>query len=207
MKNKKIKVFIFAVMSVLISCQKSDLETTEPLDTQEVVENAAKITLDNGNSIYFQEINDGHLSGTFIMEESDCESCGTLNALTQEFGGDLSEREVFWALSEPGTPIPAFIDTPTNEKSTKSQFSQPQGWARTTQRAINPIFVAQPTIACNNNNFTGSIAGGFLGEPDFVRLDKTPANYSAFKNDCSNVPASYCENGSRYRYIALYSNI
>ncbi|MEW7279426.1 hypothetical protein ABW636_12600 [Aquimarina sp. 2201CG1-2-11] len=208
MKNTKIKVLIFTMVSVLISCQKTDLDATEPLDTQEVSEDVAKITLDNGNSIYFQEINDEHLTGTFIMEESDCESCGTLNALTQEFGGDLSEREIFWALSEPGAAIPNFLDTPTKQKSTESRFSEPQGWARTTtQRTISPIFVAQPTVACNNNNFTSSIAGGFLGAPDFIRLDKTPGNYNAFKNDCSNVPASYCENGTRYRYIAQYSNI
>ncbi len=208
MKNTKISVLIFSVMLVLISCQKSDLNSLEPVDTKEVSEDVAKVTLDNGNAIYFQEINDGEITGTFIMEESDCESCATLNTLKQEFGDDMSQKDIFWALSKPGTSLPAFLGKVAKDGSDKKAFVEPQGWAREmAQRSITPVFVSQPTVACNNNNFKGSIAGGFLGEPDFIRLDKTPGTYSAFKNDCNNVPSSYCTKGTRYRYIAQYNNI
>ena len=40
-----------------------------------------------------------------------------------------------------------------------------------------------------------------------MRLDKKLESYAPFQEDCANVPQSYCQKGSRYRYLAQFSNI
>lgn len=71
-----------------------------------------------------------------------------------------------------------------------------------------PTATAAPKdLACNNNNFKSSTGGGFLSNSPFIRTDKTPNNYSAFKPD-----AYYPGNGQawgkpRFKYIARFNNI
>jgi hypothetical protein len=45
-------------------------------------------------------------------------------------------------------------------------------------------------LACDDASFTGSITGGFLSDSPFIRVNKTPENYSAFNNDCYNPAAN-----------------
>ncbi len=71
-----------------------------------------------------------------------------------------------------------------------------------------PTATAAPTdLACNNNSFKSSVIGGFLSNNPFIRTDKTPKNYGAFKPD-----AYYPGNGQawgkpRFKYIARFNNI
>ncbi|MFH7025704.1 MAG: hypothetical protein ACHBN1_09925 [Heteroscytonema crispum UTEX LB 1556] len=62
-------------------------------------------------------------------------------------------------------------------------------------------------LACNNNDFTSSIGGGFLSNNPFIRTDKRPNNYSAFKEDCLNPGVGECWGKPRYRYYARWNNI
>ncbi|WP_315791602.1 hypothetical protein [Fischerella sp. JS2] len=80
----------------------------------------------------------------------------------------------------------------------------------TTQTITQPPSTQTQTedLACNNDNFTSSIAGGFLSNNPFIRTDKTPNNHSAFKTDCLNPAANgQCWGQPRYRYYARWNNI
>ena len=207
MKNFKIKLLTLASILTLISCEQKEYVTDDAEISGIEVKSSTEIKLENGNIIRIQEINDGQLQGTFIMEESDCQSCSTLNNLFEASQKDLNEQEIFWALSEPGTAIPKFLKAKeVNSGIKKSSVSQ--GWARnlTTDLPIGTSIVTR-TVACNNSDFTSSIAGGFLGNPEFVALDKTPSNYAGFVNDCAGLPNSYCNKGTRYRLQAVMHNI
>ncbi|MEM6830793.1 MAG: hypothetical protein AAF551_09780, partial [Bacteroidota bacterium] len=204
--NYKISLLGVLMILSIMSCDQTDIETQKVFQSN--LENSTSITLDNGNIIRFQRINDGEIDGTFMVEESDCESCSVLKNLYEVTSEDLTESEVFWALSSPGTPIPTFLQDDVSPSGRKSTLSKEQGWGTAeSQPFISPIIIARPKIACHNESFTGSIAGGFLGEPDFVRLDKTPDTYGPFIEDCDNVSPLYCTKGERYRYTATYSGI
>lgn len=176
----------------LVSCEQNNYEPEEvtPPLTQVTEET---ISLKNGTQLLFKQIDDGDLQGTFILEESSCSSCSELQKLSELLGRDFNTKEAFWAYSTPKTQIPAFLEIK------KSDFEQPQGWARNLSLDLPIGNEGTPSrvMACKNSNFTSSIAGGFLGNPEFVALDKTPTNYTGFVNDCASVPASYCSKGPR----------
>ncbi|EZH71864.1 hypothetical protein ATO12_05650 [Aquimarina atlantica] len=198
-------------MIFLISCEKSDHFVEDQDVSSEIEESSdtdAKIILSNGNSIRFHQINDGELQGTFLLEESDCESCSVLNNITKIAGKDISEADIFWALSEPGTVIPSFLKNGNNSFDQKN--SKQQGWARNVALDLPITIETNPSrtiVACKNSNFTGSIAGGFLGNPEFVALDKTPNNYNGFVDDCANLSPSACNKGTRYKLHAVMHGI
>lgn len=71
-----------------------------------------------------------------------------------------------------------------------------------------PIQAQNADLACNNANFTSSIAGGFLSNNPFIRTDRTPNNYSAFNEDCFNPAVGpECWGKPRYEYYARWNNI
>ncbi|TPN87699.1 hypothetical protein [Aquimarina algicola] len=204
----KINYIFFLVICFMVSCDKNEaiIDTENIAEINEISNQETKILLDNGNSIRFQQIDDGELKGTFILEESTCEDCSVLNNITEMNGKELSTEEIFWALSKPGANVPEFLKTNLSKKS----ITKEQGWARETvltfpnRIEITPI---RAVVACKNSNFTSSIAGGFLGEPEFVALDKTPNNYNGFVNDCASLTPSACNKGPKYRLHAVMNNI
>jgi len=204
--NFKTYVCIIFCSLFIISCEKTEYPTDSTILDQEISENKAEVILENGNKISFHNIEDGELKGTFLLEESDCNECSVL-ANINEMNDNISEEEIFWALSEPGTPVPSFLTI--KNKNTLNKTSESQGWAR--NAAINlPIGIAgnpRRTIACKNSSFTNSIAGGFLGTPEFVALDKTPNNYQGFVNDCASLSPSACNKGTRYKLHAVMNDI
>ncbi len=210
MNHTKIAFLICFVLLTLCSCEKNEIDTppefTTSQNTSGSSENFAKITLNDGNEISFYSIDDKQLSGVFLLEESDCGECSALDNLSKVSENKLSGQEIFWALSEPGTHVPHFLKETSNNTKSKNGTSLAQGWGRNTEK-ISPIIIGTLPIACNNSYFTNSIADGFIGTPEFVRLDKTPANYSAFKNDCANLAPSACNNGPRYKFSKTYSGI
>lgn len=206
MFNLKFYHILFPVLLFLISCEKTDYSEVEEESIKEISEVSdieTKVTLSNGNTIRFHQIDDGEVKGTFLLEESECGECSVLNEINELAGKELSEEEVFWALSESGSPVPSFLKT-------ENEDLQQQGWAR--EIAVKFTigdFEKNPTrkVACNNENFTSSIAGGFLGDPEFVALDKTPNTYNGFVNDCANLNQSMCSKGPRYRLHAVMRGI
>ncbi len=201
---------MYSLVILLISCEKTEIKepTTNSLEQlSEISDTEAKIILDNGNIIRFHKIDDGELQGAFIMEESDCSECSVLNTISELTGKEFSEQEAFWALSQPGTRIPSFLKM--KNTSIHSKNIEEQGWARNAGMNF-PIEIATPPsrriVACKNSNFTSSIAGGFLGNPEFVELDKTPNNYQGFVNDCASLSPSACNKGPRYRLHAVMNN-
>ncbi|MDH7447418.1 hypothetical protein [Aquimarina sp. 2201CG14-23] len=212
MFNLKYKLLTIILLLFIVSCEKTDSIITDS-DTKEeiseVSDDEAKIVLTNGNIIRFHRINDGDLKGTFLLEESDCQECSVLNNITELAGRELSEQEIFWALSESGTQIPSFLKLKKEDIASKSSELQEQGWARGVALDLPITNEGNPTriVACKNSDFTSSIAYGFLGTPEFVALDKTPNNYNGFVNDCASVPASYCNKGPRYKLHAVMNKI
>ncbi len=212
MKILKINLMIMIGLFSFISCEKTEqteIEATIADELVEISDTEANVVLSNGNKIRFHQIDDGEFNGVFILEESDCDQCSILNNITDLADKELSEEEIFWALSEPGTPIPSFLASKNTIANAKNNALQSQGWARSI--AVDfPIGIdpnPRRVIACKNRNFTSSIAYGFLGKPEFVALDKTPNTYNGFVNDCASVPASYCNKGPRYRLHAVMNGI
>jgi len=196
----------------LVSCEKIDsIETNiSDLDSfSEISETEAKVTLANGNTIRFHKIDDGELQGTFILEESDCNECSMLNSIAEFSGREISDQEIFWALTEPGTQIPSFLKIPKKDTTVKNPKLQEQGWARNAALDLPLADEGIPSriIACKNSDFTSSIAYGFLGTPEFVELDKTPNTYNGFVNDCASIPGFYCNKGPRYKLYATMHKI
>ncbi|WP_299244868.1 hypothetical protein [uncultured Aquimarina sp.] len=212
MRNLKISLWIYSCIFLLASCEKTDITESKDNNSEqlsEVSSTEAKITLSNGNTIRFHNIDDGQLKGTFILEESDCNECSVLSNINKLAGRELSEQEAFWALSNPGTRVPSFLEINKKDALSKNLELQQQGWARDAALDL-PIAdegIPRRIIACKNSDFTSSIAYGFLGTPEFVALDKTPNNYNGFVNDCASVPASYCNKGPRYRLHAVMNKI
>ncbi len=71
---------------------------------------------------------------------------------------------------------------------------------------------AHAQIACDNDSFQSSVTGGFLPDaptPDYVDLDKTPANYpGGFIDDCFPNPNGLgCWGEPRYKLYATFNNI
>ncbi len=207
MKNLKINVLVFAMMLCLMSCEKGDVESLEPTistETTNLSNDVEKITFDNGTQVSFYKIDDGELKGVFLLEEADCGDCSAVNAASILAKKELTEQEMFWALSKPGTVVPDFLKAINSEKSANIK---PQGWGRDAINKLSPMEQRGATIACNNNSFTSSIAYGFIGNPEFIRLDKTPNNYGPFVNDCANLGPVGCDNGQKYRYTATFAGI
>ncbi|AXT51755.1 hypothetical protein D1818_13215 [Aquimarina sp. BL5] len=212
MKNSKYSFWLYSFVLLLFSCEKADVNESKTNSLEQhskISDSKAKITLSNGNIVRFQKIDDGELKGTFILEESDCNECSVLENITKLAGKEVSEQEVFWALSEPGTQVPSFLKIKHGETLAKNSELQEQGWARDVAVDFPIGNEGNPTrvIACKNSDFTSSIAYGFLGTPEFVALDKTPNNYFGFINDCASIPASYCNKGPRYKLHAVMNGI
>ncbi len=207
MKNLKINLLVFAMTLFFISCEKEDVISAEPSISTEVLNASSeveKITFDNGTQVSFYKIDDGNMKGVFLLEEADCGDCSAVNAVSILAKKELTEQEMFWALSNPGTIVPEFLKEINN---TKSAMIKPQGWGRNAINKLSDTEQKMATIACNNNSFTSSIAYGFIGNPEFIRLDKTPNNYAPFVNDCANLGPVGCDNGQKYRYTATFSGI
>lgn len=164
----------------------------------------ADLDLKNGNTLHFYGQEEG-VKGVLVLEEGDCSGCSALADLASITGKDLNPMEIFWALSAPQTKIPMALHRlfPKQKSNTKSQ-----GWAINLINSTPNTAGKMADLACNNASFQSSIAGGFLGTPEYVRLDKRPNNYSAFKNDCFNPAANgQCWGNPRYKLTAQYSNI
>jgi hypothetical protein len=77
----------------------------------------------------------------------------------------------------------------------------------------HPVKAQSNDLACNNENFTSSITGGFLSNNPFIRTDKTPKNYSAFKKETlhplfnPDIPITNVDYKPRYSYTATFNNI
>lgn len=72
----------------------------------------------------------------------------------------------------------------------------------------NAVTTRQADLACTNSSFTSSIAGGFLSNNPFIRLDKTPNNYNAFQTYCFNpAAAGECWGAPRYMYTAVWNQV
>ncbi|WP_299433394.1 hypothetical protein [uncultured Aquimarina sp.] len=212
MKKFKISIWMYSFAILLFACEKTDFDESKsnsPEQLSKISDTEAKITLANGNIVRFHKIDDGELQGTFIMEESDCNECSILNNITEIAGRELSDQEAFWALSQPGTKVPSFLERKKEDISSKKNELQQQGWAReiASDFPITDEGIPTRVIACKNQDFTSSIAYGFLGTPEFIALDKTPDNYFGFVNDCASVPGSYCNKGPRYKLHAVMSGI
>ncbi|WP_378180778.1 hypothetical protein [Aquimarina sp. SS2-1] len=212
MRKLNINIWMYSFILLLISCEKTDIHESKINNSEQLTKTSdteAKITLSNGNTIRFHKIDDGELKGAFILEESDCNECSVLNNITKIAGKELSEQEAFWALSEPGTEIPTFLQLKNEEIPSKNSELQQQGWARNValDLPLGNEGIPRRVIACKNSDFTSSIAYGFLGTPEFVELDKTPNNYNGFVNDCASIPASYCNKGPRYKLHAVMNKI
>ncbi|GAA4110820.1 hypothetical protein GCM10022393_08120 [Aquimarina addita] len=210
MKKLKISIWL-SMLCITISCEKTDnlsIASDSIKEISKITDAEATIILENGNSIRFHEIDDGALQGFFLLEESDCGTCSALNTISESSGTPLSGEEIFWALSEPGTIVPSFLETKSDIANAKST-ALAQGWARevTSDFPILGEEIPSRTLACKNSNFTSSIAGGFLGNPEFVALDKTPNTYKGFINDCANLTPSACNKGPRYRLHAVMKGI
>ncbi len=166
----------------------------------------ADLELSNGNTLHFygEESVD---SGILVLENGTCSACSALTDLENLTKKELSPVEIYWALSKPGTVIPALIQ----EKGGVKILNKVQGWARNqiNKVAINKEEATKAAdLACNNASFTSTITGGFNGNPDYVRLDKTPNTYSSFRNDCYNPAANgECWGAPRYKLAAQFSNI
>ncbi len=205
MKKIRITSIIFTVLS-LLACEQTEILTDETI--QQSSKNDKRISslvLENQNKLSFINYDNDDI---FILEETDCASCSVLDNIMSLSKEEWSEAEIFWALSKEGTKVPAFLQL---DQKTGKTLSKPQGWARNQVQTSDSKGFENPQpstiVACENSNFTSSIAGGFLGDPEFVRLDKKPINYSAFKDDCSNLSSAMCQKGKRYRYTATFSNI
>lgn len=233
MKKLKIGILMFSWMVFFTSCEKENASTEGPIQAKEDIEDTsgieieqdlpiddfleikrnaglptlADIDLDNGNQLHFYG-QEGEASGVFILEEGDCSGCSALSDLQSLTGKELNAYDVFWALSKPGKTVPNVLEKEKPKSHSRNALAQ--GWAREklTLKTDNSQ-AKMGTVACNNTSFQNSIAGGsFLGgAPNFVRLDKTPDNYSAFKNDCFAPGNGQCWGNPRFKYTSTYSGI
>ena len=144
MKNLKINLLVFAMTLFFISCEKEDVASAEPIISTEVENSSSdveKITFDNGTQISFYKIDDGNMKGVFLLEEADCGDCSEVSADSILAKKELTEQEIFWALSNPGTIVPEFLKEINNNKSA---IIKPQGWGR---NAINKLSDAEQKMA------------------------------------------------------------
>ncbi len=174
------------------------------LTTNEQLPSLADILLANGNTLHFYA-QEEDVSGVLVLEEGACSGCSALADIEAAVGKEVNARDIFWAISTSGTAVPAILD----ELYPVAKTRQPaQGWMRDQlTTSVSGVQSKAADVACNNASFQSSIAGGFLGSPEYVRLDKRPNNYNAFKSDCYNVGLGQCWGNPRYKLIAKFSNI
>lgn len=204
MKTFKIAhIFLVGVMLSLLSCEQPEALTDQVVQGLSE-ERSISLVLENQNKLSFINYDGDEV---FILEESECSDCSVLDNIISLSKKELSEAEIFWALSKRGEEVPDFLKM---DQSASKTVSKEQGWARS--QVQNPVKMgfenneSSTIVACKNSKFTSGIVGGFLGNPEFIRLDKKPINYSSFKNDCSNLSDAMCQKGKRYRYSATFNN-
>ena len=211
------------VVALLSSCQKEQLKTEEhqgtdlslsEIESASLLAKAAKTTananestlitlsLENGNKLEFFELETADTDDFLVLESHDCTDCSALATIASKMGEDnYTAHDIFWAFSKPGTPVP---DKLVAQQKTLNITSQLQGWALTKMEA--EASSRGNGIACNNNSFRNSIAGGFLSGPTWIGYDKTPNRYSSFYEDCLDPFNNGRCVGDRYQYNATYHN-
>ncbi len=203
MCKSKLSILFYLVFMSFLSCNKEEIETIGLTEQDNSSKKTAEILLSNGIKVSFIQVKDSEVDGVFILEEGDCLNCSALTALKQHSSKDLSSNEIFWALSNPGTAIPSFLEKPSSDQQ---KMTIQQGWGRSLQLKSSNDTVdekaSSSVIACKNRDFLQGVATA-----DFVRLDKTPENYRSFINDCNKPGTASCSKGTRYRYAATFNNV
>jgi len=176
----------------------------EPLET-------TAVRLDNGNEVHFFNLDDPGVQGTLLLESLEAGKPSALSALEDVLGEKLDPTEVFWALSEPGTPVPELFSPPSESAAKKlqpSRLAMEQGWAREllALHSEEGSFDKAPDLACNNDWFK-SLVPNRSGWTGSTRLDRTRDNYpSEFTSDCIPVDGNCAGYGPRYRYEITTGN-
>lgn len=139
-------------------------------------ENAARV-LDafetpGGGRIEFVEVHTGDAGGVLVVEQSGAGGL-TLDRLSRAAGGPLNATDVYHSLMHPsdddGTVLSRIV-----ELAGPVGLERPRGWGIDVLHERAPVILAASRqVACDNEDFTSSVPGGFLPQVK-KRLDTGP---------------------------------
>jgi hypothetical protein len=156
----------------------------------------ATVTTPTGSTLRFLQIRAEGADGVLVLEGGD-DGALVLDRLLDHAGVELGAREIFAAVTGPGTEIPEALPS----KGAEEAASLPRGWAID---LIEPVTTMSGSeFACNNDSFTSSTPGGLLADV-FTRLDTNDEqNPSLWDSDCYAPGDGHCY-GDSNEYNALW---
>lgn len=217
MKTRKTSVILTVALGLcFVACKKEELVVDEPqmqdgklvyqteteIPKPDYVEPKPDIKLENGSELFFMEVEGA--DAMLVVEGQDCEDCSALEYIQSIKGENVTDLEIFWAFSTPGTVMPE----PLMKKQANVQISAAQGWAIKGLNESKPLAATKSSsVACNNSTFQSGTWYG--GSPNYVRLDRKQSTHpNAFLSDCYNPAANgQCWGAPRYKYRAQYNGI
>jgi hypothetical protein len=145
----------------------------------------AELALPNGSTLHFVEFDERNVA---VLEVQKAGSAGLADLAG--LPADASAADVFFALSPPGTAVPARLAA----AAPRSRDARPQGWARAQLEQSSAL----STGNCNDTSFQNAVNGhGYndRGTPDF-RLNQVPRTSGHFDVDHNYAPG----NGQSYTF-------
>ena len=190
---------------LLLSAAKTD-HTDSPFPLNKANSGLISLPVSNGNLIQIFQYAEAGMEHNLIIESGECERCSSLDLFFKTLGKKPTAEELIWAL----TPRSRNIEDAALHNKFASDVQQ--NWlndliAKNRENGTEQGNSATD-LACGNNSFKSSIAGGFHGSVDYIRLDKRPNNYSNFNSDCYNPAVNgQCWGAPRYRLSPQFTNI
>lgn len=167
---------------------------------------AESVLLDNGNTLYFfsDSPEDSKIKSTLVVEKGHKERISAIGLLEAEFGNDVTPEEIYHAFTSDEVEFDTLPDRSANRQ---------RGWGIKILRKaeIKRLKQAESVqistsalstdLACNNDSFKNFYNWALRSAaPNYLRLDKTPATFSGFTDDCYNPAANgQCWGEPRYR--------
>ncbi|MDI1436568.1 hypothetical protein [Polyangium sorediatum] len=202
-----------------LDTQEVDLETEAARDSQDStgqqgssMEQLAVLEVASGHTLTFvSTFSEGDTErGSLVIESMETMRPSVFTHLGEKLGEDVKHGDLFYALSEPGTPVPEAL-----RGSITAGAKEQQGWAK---RALEESLKAPSggiqtlaaDIACDNDALAAAAPSNY--PTVFERLDKTPATYASFElASCYQPPTWWygiCfDAGERYNYSAYWTGL
>ncbi len=171
---KNFKVILFGILGLLVlsACQNTSApapSVTNGSDSTEV-----EVNLSNGNTLEFAY--EQETDSVLVIESGEDNSASAIKTLADN-DNEPTPLGMFWAFSDPGTPVPTFLTDKYGEPSGE-QGSGINLLANTSVEGS--LEVAAKKVACDDGVFLSALIKYLRSTNPFFKLNKKPSNYSGF---------------------------
>lgn len=194
--------FLISTASVCFAKEETQLPQRQSSNMAE------SVLLDNGNTLYFfsDSPEDSKIKSTLVVEKGHKERISAIELLEAEFGDDVTPEEIYHAFTLDDVAFDTLPDRSADRQ---------RGWGikilrkTETKRLKQAESIQASTIAlsndlaCNNDSFKNFYNWALRSAtPNYVRLDKMPATFTGFTDDCYNPAANgQCWGEPRYKLV------